>query len=412
MGQMSRGGFLVVTLLTLAAATAAADQRPRQPPPKPPTLAELGPLSAPRLLDQYLAGRFDDAVQAVRAGGDDAARKLRQQWALFVPAWIDADESHRAQRILAAAAFALETENIRAERGDWAQTTPDLCAGQCVVSWAYSLFEQRGKPDDTEHAWLMSAISLAEGVRDWRYLHRYVAPQAANTRPRPGTGPPPVRGLIDVALDRFPKDAALRLHQAMAAASRFTVTVEGGRLTVDPFAPVVASTNVMVTGPNGRPQMVVMPRYESRDETVELFRAVQNDPAVGAEARVRLGYFLWAIDQDAAARTELTAAASAARDADTRYLAHFLLGWTALNSKDLKEAGTQLTRALEARPGSQSATLALAAVQLQQGDGASAYDLVQASLSKSDDDPWRLFLYGDHAKLPSRIADLRRRIAR
>jgi hypothetical protein len=329
-----------------------------------------------------------------------------------VPAWIEADEPHRAKRILAAAAFALETENLRAERGDWAQTVPDSCAAQCVLSWAYSLFEQRGRSDDTEHAWLIAAISLAEGVRDWRYLHRYVAPPAANTRQRPGTGPPPVRGLIDRALDRFPHDPALRLHQAMAAASRFTVTVEGGRLTVDPFATLVASNNVMVIGPNGRPQMALMPRFESRDETIEMFRALRDDPAAGAEARVRLGYLLWVSDQDAAARTELAAAAKEARDVDTRYLAHFLLGWTALNSKDLKEASTQLTRALEVRPGSQSATLALAAVQLQQGDGSSAYDMAQASLAKPDDDPWRLFLYGHHAKYPSLIADLRRRTQR
>jgi tetratricopeptide (TPR) repeat protein len=287
-----------------------------------------------------------------------------------------------------------------------------VCAGPCVVNWAYALFAQRGKPDDTEHAWLMAAISLAEGVRDWRFLHRYVAPPAANTRSRPGTGPPPVRGLINMALDRFPNDPALRLHLAMAAASRFAVTAEGGRLTVDPFGPMVASTNVMVTGPNGRPQMALMPRYESRDETLELFRALQDDPAVGAEARMRRGYLLWASDQDAAARADLSAAASAARDADVRYLAHFLLGWTALNSKELKEAHTQLTRALEVRPGSQSATLALAAVQLQQGEGTRAYDLAQASLAKADDDPWRLFLYGHHAKLPSRIAELRRRIQR
>ena len=411
MGQMPRAGVQVVTLLLLAVATVGADQRPRQAAQKPlPTLAELGPLNAPQLLDVYLAGRFDEAVQAVRAAGDDAGRKLRQQWALFVPAWIDADEPHRAQRILAAATFALETENVRAERGDWAQTTPDLCAGQCVVNWAYSIFAQRGRPDETEHAWLMAAISLADGVRDWRFLHRYVAPQAANTRPRPGTGPPPIRGLIDVALDRFPHDPQLRLHLAMAAASRFAVTAEGGRLTVDPFAPMVSSTNVMVIGPNGRPQMAVMSRYESRDETIELFRAVQDDPAVGAEARVRLGYLLWAFNQDAAARTELIAASKAARDADTGYLAHFLLGWTAMNARDLQEANTQLTRALEVRPGSQSATLALAAVQLQQGEGGSAYDLAQAALAKTDDDPWRLFLYGHHAKLPSRIADLRRRI--
>lgn len=411
MRLMPRGGFLVIAAFIVAVSGAAADQRQQQTK-LPPTLAELGPLSAPRLLDQYLAGRFDESVQAVRAAGDDAARKLRQQWALFVPGWIDADEPHRPQRILAAATFALETENLRAERGDWAQTTPDSCAGPCVLNWAYSLFEQRGKADETEHAWLMAATSLAEGVRDWRFLHRYVAQPAANVRPRPGTGPPPVRGLLDVALDRFPHDPALRLHVAMAAASRFTVTVEGGRATADPFAPVVSSTNVVVMGPNGRPQMALMPRYESRDETVELFRALMNDPAVGPEARMRMGYLLWAFDQDEAARVALTAAAQSARDVDTRYLAYFLLGWTALNGKDLKEANTHLTRALEVRPGSQSATLALAAVQLQQGEGANAYDLAEASLGKADDDPWRLFLYGHHGQYRSRLTALRGRIQR
>ena len=329
----------------------------------------MGPLNAPRLLDQYVAGRFDDAVQTVRAAGDDAGRKLRQQWALFVPAWIDADEPHRAKRILAAATFALETENIRAERGDWAQTTPDLCAGPCVVNWASSLFEQRGKPDDTEHAWLMAAISLAEGVRDWRYLHRYVAPPAANTRPRPGTGPPPVRGLIDVALDRFPNDPALRLHQAMAAASRFTVTVEGGRLTVDPFAPMVASTNVMVTGPNGRPQMALMPRYESRDETIELFRCGSGRSRRGCRGARATGIPAVGDRSGRCGADRTDSGRSAARDADTRYLAHFLLGWSGVEQQGPEGGATQLTRALEARPGSQSATLALAAVQLQQGEG-------------------------------------------
>ena len=413
MRLMPRRGFTAALagLVALTVTAVAADQRRQQPPP-PPTLAELGPLNAPRLLDGYLAGRFDEAVQTVKIAPDDAARRLRQQFILYVPAWIDADEAQRGQRIVAAAAFALETENLRAERGDWAQTTPDSCAGQCVLNWAYDLFESRGKPDEAERDWLKAAIALAEGVRDWRFLHRYVPPPAANTRPRPGTGQPPVRGLINRALDRFPNDPLLRLHQAMAAASRFSVTAEGGRLTADPFAPVVVSSNVMVTGPNGRPQMAVMPRYESRDETIELFRAVQNDPVVGPEARVRLGYLLWALDQDAAAKTELTAASKAARDADTRYLAHFLLGWTALQRKDFKEAATELARALDARPGSQSATLALAAVQLQQGDGATAYDLAQASLKKADDDPWRLFLYGDHAKFASRTADLRKRIQR
>jgi hypothetical protein len=189
----------------LAVATVAADQRPRQQPvPRPPTLAELGPLNAPKLLDQYLAGRFDEAVQAVRAGGDDAGRKLRQQWALFVP------RGSTPTSPIAPSAV-LPRRRLRSKpkiSAPSAATGPDHSRSVCrPVRGELGVLAIRatGKADDTEHAWLMAAISLAEGVRDWRYLHRYVAPPAANTRPRPGTGPPPIRGLIDLALDRFPK---------------------------------------------------------------------------------------------------------------------------------------------------------------------------------------------------------------
>ena len=72
MGLMSRGVLLLAVLLAVTPARPLEGQRSRQPPPKPPTLAELGPLNAPQLLDVYLAGRFEEALQPVRAASDDA----------------------------------------------------------------------------------------------------------------------------------------------------------------------------------------------------------------------------------------------------------------------------------------------------------------------------------------------------
>ncbi len=153
-------------------------------------------------------------------------------------------------------------------------------------------------------------------------------------------------------------------------------------------------------------------KVPQRETAIALLNALTADPLVGAEASLRLGYLYWTFGQDDAARFELGKAAADARDADSKYLAHFLLGWTALNRNDSSAAMAQLRAALDARPGSQSAAVALAALQLQRGDATAAYDTAQASLDTraTDDDPWRLFLYAHHPRLPGLIADLRRKV--
>jgi len=99
-------------------------------------------------------------------------------------------------------------------------------------------------------------------------------------------------------------------------------------------------------------------------------------------------------------------------DSDVRYLARFLLGWIAMQSGDFEDAAAALEAALLARPDSQSAALALATLELQRGDASKAYTTAQATIDKrrTDDDPWRLFLYGHHPLLKERISALRAQV--
>jgi hypothetical protein len=374
----------------LLSATLGAGQKAKPPSP-PPSIA---PLDLARLLDLYAGGHFDEAVNSVAQAHGEIGRNLRRHWDVAGRQWIEAGPAERPQRILAVAAFALETEHIRAERGDWRITDDPPCIASCVLDWAQLRLIERGPPDRAERAWFLAAASLAGGVRDWRYLQRPVDPR------RPARGLP---GLMDRGLLRFPGDPSLRLEQALAAAGRFNITVDGGRLTPTLMA--------LPPGFGGRGISIVPLRLDGQ-EAADLLTALVDDPLVGAEARLRLGYLYWAVGHDEAARDALAKAAAPTGDADLRYLAQFLLGWIAIARGDSTAAIPPLEAALAARPGSQSAALALAALELQRGDAGKAHDLARASLDerRADVDPWRLFLYGHHPQWPARVAELRRAV--
>ena len=233
-----------------------------------------------------------------------------------------------------AAALALETEHIRAERGDWRVAEGDPpCAASCVLDWAQLQLVQRGAPDQAERAWYFAAAALAGGVRDWRYLQRPVDPERS---------PRLIPALMERALARFPDDPSLRLDRALAAAGRFNMMIDGGRLA--PSIPLPA-------------RLVDRTRWDvhhdagSRSATAaDLLAPLVDDPLVGAEARVRLGYLYWAYGRDETAREELAKAAERAPDADLRYLAQFLLGWIAIKRGDTAGAIPRLEAALAARP--------------------------------------------------------------
>jgi tetratricopeptide (TPR) repeat protein len=215
-------------------------------------------------------------------------------------------------------------------------------------------------------------------VRDWRYLYRPVdLGRSARVIP----------GFMDRALARFPDDPSLRLERAIAAASRFNITPDGGSLGI-----------------------LTLLR-DTQESAAGLLAGLVNDPIVGAEARLRLGYLHWTLGRDVAARNELAKAAAQATDSDLRYLAQFLLGWIAIARGDSAAAIPSLEAALAARPGSQSAAVALASLELQRGDADKAQAIARATLDRPADlDPWRLFFYGHHPQWPARLAALRRAV--
>jgi tetratricopeptide (TPR) repeat protein len=380
-------------LLFLSAALGAGQKAIPTIPIRP-----IAPLNLARVLDLYADGRFDEAVTSVAQAGDEIGRHLRRHWPLTGRRWIDADSAHRPERLLAAAALALETEHIRAERGDWRASDGDdpPCAAACVLDWAQQQLVERGTPDRAERAWYLAAAALAGGVRDWRYLRRPVDP-ARQPRATPG--------LMDRALVRFPGDASLGLEQALAAAGRFTVTVDGGRL-----APNIVLPLTLMTGRGA--QALADLRFDSQDAVAGMLAALRDEPLVGPEARLRLGYLHWTLQRDEAARDELTKAAAETSDADIRYLSQFLLGWMAIARGESAIAIPYLEAALKTRPGSQSAAVALASLELQRGDADNAHEIARRSLDerRADADPWRLFLYGHYPQWPARIADLRREV--
>lgn len=387
------GPACAFALLLLLSATLQATQKTKPPAPIP----SIAPLDLARLLDLYAEGRFDEAVTRVSRAGDETGRRLRQHWPVTGRQWIDADAANRPQRILVAAALALETEHIRAERGDWRFLEgTHSCPAACVLDWAQLQLVQRGTPDQAERAWYLAAASLAGGVRDWRYLQRHVDPRrSVNVAP----------GLMDRALERFPSDSMLRLERAIAAAARFNVIVDGGRRAPGITLPLTILNDRRIFAAGGLGGI-------DPDAAVEMLAALAGDPVVGPEVRMRLGYLYWTFERDAAARAELTTAAETAEDADVRYLARFLLGWIAIKRGDSAGAIPQLEAALAARPGAQSAALALASLELQRGDASKAHQIARAPFEQSEpaDDPWRSFLYGHHDQWPARLAELRKSV--
>jgi hypothetical protein len=360
------------------------------------------PERLPGLLTAYAAGRFDEAIRTVERGGDAGAEALGLEWGAARP-WIAAAPDDRRRRYLVVAAFALETERLRAERNDWSAHRDDDCKGRCVLDWAAHLMLERGEPDDAERLWWQAAVALVGGVRDWGFL---VSP--LDPRQPFGLG----SGILSIALKRFPDDPRFRLDRAIAVASRFSVTTDGERRSAaSPLTAALANfpTALGTLESQTRPQRQVV-----LAATVGELSQLSADPVVGVEARVRLGYLRWATGHDEEARGELAAAAAAATEADLRYLAYFLVGMEALGRKDVAAAASAFGTALDARPHSESASLALAALALQRGEAERAYALAREPFADrpGDVDPWRQFLYGRFPQLPALIGQLRAGIVR
>jgi predicted Zn-dependent protease len=96
----------------------------------------------------------------------------------------------------------------------------------------------------------------------------------------------------------------------------------------------------------------------------------------------------------------------------TRYLAHFIAGFSYEHEKRYQDAVREYAAALEAVPHAQSASIALAQLLLRDNQADAAFDLITRSVTErpDGDDPWRLFAYGAYVRWPVLIADVRKAI--
>src|SRR5262245_40038309 len=251
-----------------------------------PAAAQIKRLDPAAALDAYAQGRYDEALTPVRLATRDQARDFLQRLVFSGAQWVEAASADRSRRALIAAAFALEAERLRAERGEWADLEGDeACAGRCVIEWACTLLQSRGAPDDAERIWMLASIALAGGVRDWTFL------QSPLSQPTEKRGE---RGHVHHAIARMPDESRFRLARAVALASRQAVTSEmdtpreGLRTEqmVDQFSRAIERSSFLVS-------VLEQRRATLGDYAKEQLEALESDPAVGGEARLRLGYLYW-----------------------------------------------------------------------------------------------------------------------
>ena len=87
-------------------------------------------IKAPAAIEAYVDRRFDEAMTAVSRLSEDEMKALRVWLTTAGDPWIAQVPEDRSHRMLAVAAFLLEAEWVRAERGEWVSGLPIMIVPQ------------------------------------------------------------------------------------------------------------------------------------------------------------------------------------------------------------------------------------------------------------------------------------------
>jgi tetratricopeptide (TPR) repeat protein len=341
-------------------------------------------LPATDLLDRYLKGEFDAVVA-------DLQRHSTFDWLLDQlqrdgANWIDRGESAtRERRTLAAATLALEAARI----GQWTewkhreqpprmpgvrwydeagrQYIPEIlfwAPPPRLIEWGCELFRRAGAaPRDAERLWQHAALAVAQRSEDGEFLFSEgLNRQLYNPKAE-------VDHLVHLT-GRFPNESRFRLAVGTSLEWRLP------------------------------------------DRAIAEFEALQNDPDVGGEARMRMGATHFR-------RGDHDRAIAAFRDAEVRsrdpwvlYLTRYLRGQALERRNRLPEAEQAYRAALAAVPGAQSASVSLATLLTRADRRTEAGDLVRGMFDHRPPvaDPWRGYVHADDRFWPVLLARLRAEI--
>lgn len=346
--------------------------------------AEQQPRTIEALLDDYLAGRYDAAMAGLRTfeRPDDILDQLKRSGRT----WVDAGDSASAieRRRLAAATLALEaarpythhTWKIRrpwpppGHPGGGGGTVLEWRATPLLIEWGCELLRQSGPPTPGERLWQLAATGVASRSGDHEFL--IGDPEDSDV------GPGPVIGHLGHAHERFPDEPRLKLAEAIVAEWRSFPAPGRGSI------------------PAAR----------------RLLQRLQDDPDVGAEATLRLGYGYARQNNDRQAVELFDRVDVRTRDPWLMYLARYFKGRSLERQRRFVDAEAAYRDALVVIPGASSATLALAARLTVSGRTADASALVAAMTTAHPQtrDPWREYVMADDRFWPDLIARLRARI--
>jgi hypothetical protein len=348
-----------------------------RPEPRAADVVSVGPL-----LEAYVQGRFDEAVAEASSvrDMDDFRRAIERQ----APEWIAASTRDPQRRRLAAAGLVVEVTHARIET-DWATLRP-------LLEWACQMFQAGGAPTEAERRWHLAVIAVAGRARDFGRVSALMPDWVRN----PTTQQDRITlrkniataGHLAHTFARFPEEPRVLMAATMMVASWFD--------------------NEPTRNPRMEPSATTESRRRGRMMSLAFLQVLRDDPRLAAESYVHAGHIHYASGSPGSALDLELRAQLAARDPETKYLAHFLAGRILEAMQRSSEAASEFQRALNLRPRAQSAALALAAIRATEAQ-TQAFDLLRPALDSHSafDDPWRLYGYGDYVRWPDAIAALR-----
>lgn len=335
-------------------------------------------------LDRYEAGDFAAAVQMLADGRMRAGSFLPQ-----CDAWIAASQpAEHVRRQIVAAAFAIDlvwttTQNPSVtgfRRLDYDQapvkSDPALSplffptAIGAVVPWAIGQMPDAGSSAAVDTAWWPAAVGLLQQGAYWTKVHQNLArAQARAPGPR------------------------WRLIQAIALAYA----------TVPPPRPEARRDDVLFEEPAGARAL------KHALEAIAVFDALQDDPALAAEADLRAGYLQMRRRQWAEAVRRFERTRARTTDPFLIATASYFEGWVHEHEHRAADAVAAYRRAHVIVPAMRTVSTLLAAQLYLTDARAEAYPMLESALN-ADPPPVDLLLVlerGDARLVPQYLAALR-----
>jgi hypothetical protein len=371
--------------------------------------------TARELVGRYDRGDVDQVVTLLSQRADDVGdfaddlRKMSADWISGQPPDV------AVRRRLVVATVALEAARAMPPHPDRLKITEKQWAARVrLVEWGCDLLRSAGPPAGAAERWwgLASVAFLEQGAGHPFYAYdglwssgvRHLVHLAPRVPDEPrwaladGVFAEQAAGLVGYPLDDLPNDPALP--------PRYDVHVRETPAGAD----LVFNNPKALTFPIDRKNFRVPLRA-----AVQNYSRLRSNPAVGAEADLRLGAIETTLDQPSLAYPHFTSAAARLRDPLLLYAAHFFCAAALTRLGQVQEAQLEFRRALDVMPHAESATVGLAwLLSLNQhrheASLAAADALAASTASKTPTDPLTMYPLGDAHLWSTYIVELRRAI--